>query len=326
MLSLIGGQDRLHGPARALEQIEDQVRGVLDHVENSHGCFSAQPDQQVVAHQEEDHLVQILHGGGHARLQRGERGHEPAPPGQGKAQGMLLTEEPWQVDTDGDDLSQCGGQCRTPRSQVKHQHQKHIQRDVTEIARDRADSGPPLAAVVAQIVVQYVGQIKQRRGRHQNLQIVLCGGIQCAVRRPCTQQRQQRLDKHAAQDRRGDAEQQRQAENTVEAVRRLGRPPLAQQPGIADRAAQPQPVGEHTVDHIDRQDQTDGGKTYRPQPLPHHHGVRHIAERPAQRRQHGRYPQTAEHTACEAVLCTVRDRYIPRSCHVTRWSGCRKSR
>lgn len=73
---------------------------------------AAQTDQQIVAHEEEDHLVQVLHRGGHACLQRGKGRDEPAPARQREAQRVLLTEKARQIDGDGDDLSQRGGQCR----------------------------------------------------------------------------------------------------------------------------------------------------------------------------------------------------------------------
>ena len=53
-----------------------------------------------------------------------------------------------------------------------------------------AGAGAALTPVVAQIVVEHVGQVEQRRGRDKDLQIVPCGGIQRAVRAPRAQQRQ----------------------------------------------------------------------------------------------------------------------------------------
>ena len=325
VLALIGGEDGLHGAPRPLKQVQDQVGGVLNDVEHRHRRFAAQADQQIVAHEEEDHLVQILHRGGHTRLQRGKGRDEPAPARQREAQRVLLTEKARQIDGDGDDLSQRGGQRRAPRAHVQRQHQRDVQRDVAKVAYDRAGASSALTPVVAQIVVEHVGQVEQRRGRDKDLQIVPCGGIQRAVCAPRAQQRQQRVHEHAAQHGGRDAEKQRQREHTVKAVRGLLRFALTQQTGIANGAAQSKAVGKHAVDHVDRQDQTDGGKSHGAQPLPHHHGVRHIAQRPAERREHGRDPQSTEHPSGKAVrrpMCGGTHR--PHG--VTQWSECRRSR
>ncbi len=60
MLPVIGRQNRLHGSGSSFIKVQNQIGSILHQIKDRHAGFTAEPDQHIVADQEENHLIQIL--------------------------------------------------------------------------------------------------------------------------------------------------------------------------------------------------------------------------------------------------------------------------